>query len=354
MCYMGNSMVLVGLSGGVDSAVAAFLLKKAGYEVVGLYLILWKYRYGPNNLIKNEEILKMITQIIGIDYKTIDVTDEFWNRIVKYFIAELSRGVTPNPCVICNPTLKLTTFLEQADNYKFELISTGHYARIIHSGNVFGISRAKDSKKDQSYMLNQLTQKHLKRLILPLGELNKSYTREVAREIGLPIEMMRESQDLCFLSGHDYRKFIKEYAPEILQPGDIVNLQGEVVGEHQGLAFYTIGQRKGIGINGDTPLYVIRKDIKLNRLIVSSENYLGSDQLIAGPVNWISGEAPPLPSEMQVKIRSTVKMINGLVSPMDKKFVKVKFKDPLRDITPGQYACFYQDDLLLGGGMIKD
>jgi tRNA-specific 2-thiouridylase len=235
-----------------------------------------------------------------------------------------------------------------------EYLATGHYARLTQNINgQINLWRAIDVQKDQSYILHVLNQGQLSKTLFPLGTYTKSEVRDIARKFKLLPAERADSQDLCFLAGDDYREFISRNAPEITRAGTITNLDGEILGEHNGLAFYTIGQRKGLGISSTEPLYVIEKDISKNQLVVGHKHEFGQDQLIANSVNWISNTTPSSPFDAQVKIRYRAKESWGKITPLDEQCIHIKFNDPIRDITPGQAAVLYDNDLCLGGGIIQ-
>jgi tRNA-specific 2-thiouridylase len=234
-----------------------------------------------------------------------------------------------------------------------DYLATGHYARIKNNGK-YQLLRAIDQSKDQSYVLHVLNQDHLSRTIFPLGEYTKSEVRDLAKQLNLPVADRKDSQDLCFLGQSDYRSFLLRHAPETNRPGPIHNLKRQAIGEHQGLAFYTIGQRKGLGIHAPQPFYVIEKDQKNNILIVAAKEELGSSELTTGEINWISGSALNGEFRAKVKIRYTAACVWGIVSPISNNRVKIKFEEPLLDITPGQAAVIYDGDICLGGGIIAN
>ncbi len=357
---LGNmNKVVVALSGGVDSSVAAALLKQQGYEVIGVTLRLWTDQahlpagqFSPET--DSEIAARQAAQVLDIPLHVLDVRDMFRREIVQFFLDGYASGVTPNPCVHCNQLIKWGLLLEQAMTLGADYLATGHYARKHISGNGRQeLLRAMDRSKDQSYVLHILTQAKLEHAIFPLGEYRKAEIRDLARSLNLPAATRHESQDLCFLSGEDYRDFIHRNAPQIALPGLIMTRSGTVVGEHHGLAYYTIGQRKGLGIASPVPLYVLAKNAAANTLIVGVESELGSRSLIAHAVNWIAGEAPGDAFRAQVKTRYTAREAWALVKPLEGDQVEVLFEVPQRDITAGQAAVFYDGDVVLGGGLIQ-
>lgn len=349
--------VVVAMSGGVDSSVAAALLQEQDYEVIGMMLRLWSEpgKEGSNRCCTPDSMAqaRRVAAKLDIPFYVIDAKDIFRKTVVQYFLDGYARGETPNPCLICNRQIRWTFLLEHALALGAEYMATGHYVRIARqAAGRSQLLRAVDRGKDQSYVLHVLTQEQLKHALFPVGDYPKAEIRAIAERKGLPTASRRDSQDLCFLAGEDYRHFLQRNALEILQPGEIVRRDGRSVGVHNGLANYTIGQRKGLGIASPVPLYVLGKDAVTNTLIVGTQDELGSDQLIAHHVNWMSEEAPREPLLAEVKIRYTAKEAQALVTPLDGNRVHVRFDAPQRDITAGQAAVFYQGDVLIGGGII--
>jgi len=345
--------VVVALSGGVDSSVAAALLKQQGYEVVGLTLRLWTDPAHPPAS-DSETAARCTAESLDIPLHVVNITDTFHQEIVQFFLDEYARGVTPNPCVRCNRLVKWGVLLEQALALGADYLATGHYARKQITGDGrLELLRAADHSKDQTYVLHVLTQERLEHALFPVGEYLKPEIRNLAHAFGLPAATRSDSQDLCFLAGEDYRDFIRRNAPQIARPGPILTRAGKDIGEHQGLAYYTIGQRKRLGISSPVPLYVLAKDAATNTLIVGVGSELGSRELTAQAVNWIAGKAPGEPFRTQVKTRYTAKEAWALVTPLEGNRVYVLFDGPQRDITPGQAAVFYDDDIVLGGGLIQ-
>ena len=349
---MSQKKVVVALSGGVDSSVAAALLKQQGYDVVGLTLRLWT---DPAHAPASDSVTaaRRTAETLNIPLHVVDIAELFHQEIVQFFLDEYARGVTPNPCVRCNRLVKWGVLLERAFALGADYLATGHYARKRITGDGRQeLLRAADHSKDQTYVLHVLTQARLERALFPVGEYPKPEIRALARDFGLPAATRRDSQDLCFLAGEDYRDFIRRNAPQIAHPGPILTRDGKSLGEHQGLAYYTIGQRKGLGVPSPVPLYVLAKEAATNTLVVGIEAELGSCELIARDVNWIAGEAPGEPLRAQVKTRYTAREAWAQVTPLAANKVDVHFDAPQRDITPGQAAVFYADDLVLGGGLI--
>jgi tRNA-uridine 2-sulfurtransferase len=350
--------VVVAMSGGVDSSVAAALLKEQGYEVIGMMLRLWSEpgREDSNRCCTPDSMAqaRRVAAILDIPFYVIDAKDVFRETVVEYFLEGYARGGTPNPCLICNRKIRWTFLLDHALALGADFMSTGHYARIKKDerGNT-QLLRAVDRSKDQSYVLHVLDQEKLGHALFPVGEYTKTEIRQIAEKHGLPTASRKDSQDLCFLAGEDYRNFIKRNAAEILRPGGIVTRDGRSLGVHGGLANYTIGQRKGLGLASPVPLYVLGKSAVDNTLIVGTQEELGNLELTAHDVNWVGGERPLEPFRAEVKIRYTAKEVGASVTPVGEDQVRVLFDAPQRDVTAGQAAVFYHGDVLIGGGIIQ-
>ncbi len=349
--------VVVAMSGGVDSSVAAALLKEQGYDVIGMMMRLWSEpgKEESNRCCTPDSMAqaRRVAAILDIPFYVIDAKDVFRETVVEYFLDGYARGETPNPCLICNRVIRWTFLLDHALALGAEYMSTGHYVRIRRNENGKSeLLRAVDRSKDQSYVLHVLGQDKLKHALFPVGDYTKPEIRWIAEKHGLPTASRKDSQDLCFLAGEDYRNFLKRNAAEMLKPGEIVTRDGRLLGEHNGLANYTIGQRKGLGVDSPVPLYVLGKNIGNNTLVVGTQDELGSTELTAYDVSWVSGESPAEPFRADVKIRYTAKEADALVVPMEGNQVQVRFEAPQRDVTAGQAAVFYQGDRLIGGGLI--
>ena len=349
--------VFIAISGGVDSAVAAAKLLEAGYDMTGIHMRVWQDHDSQPQASGHQSVVDLAqstADFLDIPIVFLDVRDRFYEDIVKPFINQYLSGQTPNPCLICNPGIKWGILQAYALERGADLFATGHYARLDRrsSGEV-RLLKALDRTKDQSYVLAMLSQAQLDRSCFPLGQMTKEEVRIKADGLGLPTANQPDSQDLCFLGKGDYREFLKRISPEAFQPGEIADMQGKVLGEHNGLALYTIGQRKGIRIAAPEPFYVARKDLQGNRLIVGFVDQVGRASLKAADANWISGEPPEIEKDYDVMIRYRADPIAGCLSNATRDDFELEFKEQLRGITPGQVAVLYRGDECLGGGVIQ-
>ncbi len=342
---MPRKRVAVAMSGGVDSSVAAALLKQAGYEVSGIHMQLWPAN-SPESAISD---LENTCQLLGIPLYKLNLEREFKKLVIDYFCREYSRGKTPNPCIACNQHIKFGLLLDRALEMGVEYLATGHYARIEKSPSGYRLLKAVDIIKDQSYFLYTLGQRQLGHLLLPLGEFSKEKVRRIAAELGFPASNRHDSQDVCFIPDNDYRAFIAEHAP--LQAGEIVDINGKILGRHDGLALYTIGQRQGLGLASNEPLYVLELDAASNRVVVGDKDQALHNGLFASELNWISGESPSKLTGITAKIRYKAPEVAAELRP-DDSGAEVHFAEPQPAITPGQSVVFYQGDIVLGGGVI--
>jgi tRNA-uridine 2-sulfurtransferase len=360
--------VVVAMSGGVDSSVAAALLVQQGYDVVGLMMRLWgepEAGGGVHNRCCSPDAMaqaRRVAAMFDIPFYVLDTQATFKTRIVDFFVEGYASGVTPNPCLECNRHIRWEFLLNHALAMDAQYLATGHYARVrlapdpqpLTPADEYQLLKGLDDKKDQSYVLSVMGQAQLKHAMFPVGEFTKPQIRELAREFNLPVAERPESQDLCFLADNDYRRFLSEHAATgTIQPGPIARRDGTIIGEHTGLPFYTIGQRKGIGLSSPEPLYVIGTRPETNTLVVGGAEELGSDRLTAARVNWVSGRPPENPIRALVKIRYKAAPAWATVTPQPNQRVEVVFEQRLRDITPGQAAVFYDGEVCLGGGIIQ-
>lgn len=350
--------VVVGISGGVDSSVAAYLLKQQGHEVIGLFMVNWEEIDGTCTAETDYEDVKRVCNKIGIPYYSVNYAKEYYDRVFKHFLEEYKRGRTPNPDVLCNREIKFGPFLEQARRLGADMIATGHYCKKIEKDGKYYLAKSHDLNKDQSYFLNQLSQSQLQSVLFPLAEIDKPEVRRIAAELELSTATKKDSTGICFIGERNFKNFLKNYLPAL--PGDIVDLEGNKVGRHDGLMYYTLGQRRGLNIGGrkggnGERWFVVKKDLDKNLLIVSQgeEDELFSDGLYASEMNWI----PCLPDKKEfdcfAKFRYRQPDQAVKVTVLDDKHIKVDFAEPQRAITPGQYAVLYDaNGLCLGGGVI--
>ncbi|MCY3778837.1 MAG: tRNA 2-thiouridine(34) synthase MnmA [Chloroflexi bacterium] len=354
-----NKRVVVAMSGGVDSSVAAALLVEAGYEVIGMMMRLWSdpalggTEHNRCCTPGQMSDARRVADKLGIPFYVLDTKDIFRQTVVQYFIDQHREGFTPNPCLECNRRIRFDWLLGNALALDADYLATGHYARIT-PGDQGGwlLRRGLDEDKDQSYVLSVMGQDQLGRALFPVGEYPKSEVRALAAQFGFDVASKKDSQDLCFLGESDYRDFLRLHAPDVIAPGPIVNSEGDVLGEHQGLANYTIGQRKGLGISASEPLYVLAMNDIRNALVVGTRDQLGRDQLTADQVNWVSGAPPAASFRADVKIRYRAQPQPAMIEVLDSDEIDVSFDQPQRDISPGQAAVLYRGDVCLGGGVI--
>jgi tRNA-uridine 2-sulfurtransferase len=346
------------MSGGVDSSVAAVLLKQQGYDVVGMMLRLWSEpgKEESNRCCTPDSmaLARRVAARLDIPFYVIDAKDIFRRTVVNYFLEGYAAGGTPNPCLICNREIRWEFLLDHALALDADFMATGHYVRAqnLPDGCV-QLLKAVDPAKDQSYVLHVLNQEKLKKALFPVGQYPKSEIRRIAAEANLPVATRHDSQDLCFLAGEDYRNFLARNAPEMLKAGDIIDRTGKILSRHSGLPNYTIGQRKGLGIPSLVPLYVLAKDAVSNTLVVGTEDELGTRELVTGQINWIDGLPRMSPFRALVKSRYTALEAAAELIPLyEGKQAQVIFDVLQRDITPGQAAVFYNGDVVLGGGII--
>ncbi len=354
---MERGRVVVAMSGGVDSSVAALLLAQAGYEVIGVTLRLWtldRPHAAPMSRsccsVEDIDDARRVCQAIGAPHYVVNAEREFRARVVDYFFAEYERGRTPHPCIACNDRIKFDFLLERSLQLGADAVATGHYARIAQSDGVYRLLRASDPRKDQSYVLFGLGQEQLSRLLFPVGDLPKEEIRRLAAEAGLPVAAKPDSQEICFVPQGDYRELLSRWMQPA--PGKIVDMDGQVLGTHPGVSFFTVGQRRGLGIASSEPRYVVDIDAATRRVVVGPEEALYAGGLRAGRVNWIAGNPPTMPLDVGVKSRyksretpATLYSGNGAV--------EVRFHEPQRAVTPGQAVVFYSGEEVLGGGFIE-
>jgi tRNA-specific 2-thiouridylase len=346
--------VAVAMSGGVDSSMAAFLLKEQGYNVMGVTMRLWTEPAGQSAADDGPiESARRVCAMLDIPHQVIDLRAEFKAEVVDYFAQAYSHGLTPNPCVVCNRRIKFGRLLAHVIAAGADAMATGHYVRAEWRDGRYRLLKARDKRKDQSYFLYRLSQHELAHLLFPLGEYTKADVRELAQRRGVPVADRAESQETCFIPDKDYRRFLKAYMPESIRPGPIVDRRGRVLGQHKGLPFYTIGQRSGLGIAASEPLYVLALVPEENTLVVGPRSELGRSELIAVEVSYIAGQPPTGPLPITAKIRYQARYEEATLTPLSQDSARVSFRADLRDITPGQSVVFYDGEEVLGGGIIS-
>ncbi len=343
--------VFVGLSGGVDSSVAAALLQEQGYEVIGFTLDLWNGKQdGEPEAVRDG---RKIAQQLGIEHHVLELKELFRQEVVDYFLKEYAAARTPNPCVMCNRKIKFGEVFRAAKRLGADYVATGHYVRLVQENGRYLLKMPSDQKKDQTYMLYHLTQQQLAHIKMPLGDYTKEEVRRRAKEKGLFVAEKADSQDICFLEGSTLSDFIAEYDPAQLRVGQVVDEQGTVLGIHQGISRYTLGQRRGLGIAAEAKLYVKELDAVQNRVVLSGEGALFAKRLIADEVSFQWLDKLESPMQVQAKIRYASRPAPATIEQQTESTVLVTFEQPQRAITPGQAVVFYRDDTVVGGGTIR-
>ncbi len=356
--------VLMAMSGGVDSSLAAALLQEEGYQVIGVTMRLW---HSPEDQSEAEgrgrgccaleavEDARQVAARLNIPYYVVNYEEPFYRQVVSYFIREYQAGRTPNPCIACNRYMKFDLLLKKARELEADYVATGHYARRAYDEETGRhlLRKSADNKKDQTYTLYHMNQDQLARALFPLGPFEKEETREKARALGLRVAGKPDSQEICFIPDDDYKGFLESETGSTYKPGPIFNTRGERLGTHRGIPFYTIGQRKGLGLAVGEPLYVVAMDVNKNSLVVGTREETASRGLWASDLNFIPFESLDTPLEVSIKIRYRSPEKGALVHPPEEGEARVEFAEPLHAVTPGQAVVFYRGDLLVGGGVIQ-
>ena len=346
---------LIGMSGGVDSSVAALLMQQHGFDCIGATMrLLAPEADGSCCSIDDVEDARSVAFRLGMPFYVFNFSREFREQVMDRFVRCYRNGLTPNPCIECNRHLKFDKFLQRATELGCDCIVTGHYARIARVGSRLCLQKAVDESKDQTYFLYTMTQEQLRQTRFPLGELTKAQARQIAAENGFINARKRDSQDICFVPDGDYMAFLESYTGEQGVPGDFLDENGRIVGTHRGAAGYTLGQRKGLGLAMGTPVYVTDKDMAANTVTVGPEHSLFRRTLVAGDMNWMACEAPTKPIRCKAKARSRMAEQWATVYPPENGRCRVVFDEPQRAMTPGQAVVLYDGDLVLGGGTITE
>ena len=353
-----SKKVLLGMSGGVDSSVAALLLLKAGYDVTGMPMRLRPEAYMQQSAsggccsLDDIDDARRVCYQLGIDHLVLNFTEQFERDVIQYFAEQYAAGRTPNPCIACNRHLKFGAMLQKARLLGFDFIATGHYAVITQNDSGRWLLKRAPASKDQSYVLYSLTQDQLAHTLMPLGPYTKPEARQLAEEAGLRVAHKPDSQEICFVEDNDYASFLERYTGTKAPQGDFVDAPGRILGTHSGITHYTIGQRKGLGISFGKPMYVTKIDAVRNRITLGEEGSQYATSLLADDLNFIPFDTLDKPLQVQAKVRYQARPADAVLTPVDGGRVRVDFAEPQRSVTPGQAVVFYDGDLVVGGGVI--
>ena len=347
------------MSGGVDSSVAAYLLKEQGYDVTGVTMQIWQEdkeyeeREGGCCSLSAVDDARRVADKIGIPFYVLNFRDSFKKNVIDYFIDEYMEGKTPNPCIACNKYLKFDELLKKAQGIGADYIATGHYAKIEEHNGRYILVKSDDDKKDQTYALYNMTQEQLAHTLMPCGEYTKDRIREIAKEIGLDVHNKKDSEEICFISDNNHGKYISEAMPGKVKQGNFVDKDGNILGKHKGIVYYTIGQRKGLGLAMGRPVFVTDINPLTNEVVVGAEEDIFKTDLICKDINFIAFDNLDKSLELKAKIRYSAKPATATITPLENGKVRVSFKEKQRAITKGQSVVFYLDDLVVGGGIIE-
>ena len=347
------------MSGGVDSSVAAYLLKEQGYDVIGVTMQIWQEdkeyeeREGGCCSLSAVDDARRVADKIGIPFYVLNFRDSFKKNVIDYFIDEYMEGKTPNPCIACNKYLKFDELLKKAQGIGADYIATGHYAKIEEHNGRYILVKSDDDKKDQTYALYNMTQEQLAHTLMPCGEYTKDRIREIAKEIGLDVHNKKDSEEICFISDNNHGKYISEAMPGKVKQGNFVDKDGNILGKHKGIVYYTIGQRKGLGLAMGRPVFVTDINPLTNEVVVGAEEDIFKTDLICKDINFIAFDNLDKSLELKAKIRYSAKPATATIPPLENGKVRVSFKEKQRAITKGQSVVFYLDDLVVGGGIIE-
>lgn len=342
-----NHKVLLEMSGGIDSCASAQLLINNGYEVVGIMMLL----RDSEAFREDKKVAESVAKQLGIEFLVVDYRDKFKEEVINYFIDTYKEAKTPNPCIVCNQKMKFGEIFDCAKDLGCDKVATGHYARAKHENGTYSLYKAKDLTKDQSYVLHFLNQEQISKIVFPLGEYTKDEVRELARASALPCVDKEESMDICFVKGETYSEFIQKNSDYKPTPGNVVDTKGNVLGQHEGLINYTIGQRKGLGIAGGDPLYVLSLDKTKNEVILGTKEETFTNEVSVSNFSWISGNAPANKFECQAKLRYR-QTPKDCLAKVDGNSVILEYPEGIDSVTPGQFAVLYDGDCVLGGGTI--
>jgi len=358
---MSRPTVLLGMSGGVDSSVAALLLAEQGFDVRGITLQVWEPEDETVAVTKKWQerscckvgLARHVAKVLDIPHEVVDTRETFQKSVIDDFVSGYASGETPNPCIRCNERVKFGRLYQLAQERGVDFVATGHYARTQASATSHSLLKGIDDKKDQSYFLYRIARSWLPKIMFPLGELHKDEVWAKAEQLDLPVDELQESQEICFVTQGDYREFIKIEAPQVVRPGPFVDAQGQYLGEHRGIAFYTPGQRKGLGLATGERLYVHHVIPETNTVVVGREAPLQQQECLVSDLNWLAGRKLEEPSSVEVKYRYASPAVHGKLFAESENSVRVAFETPQKALSPGQSAVFYEGDQVLGGGVIQ-